>query len=59
MPAVAAISAYSKRIMAAHSTSARTVAIVMDTMAHGLNISHAGVSVPAAMRPPIQNQPGG
>ena len=57
--AVATISAYSKRIMAAHNTNARAMAMVMEMMAHGLNISHAGVLVSAASRPPIQNQPGG
>src|SRR5882757_9472498 len=57
--AVETISAYSKRIMLAHNTKASTIAIVMEMMAHGLNISQAGVSVSTASLPPIQNQPGG
>ena len=57
--AVVTISAYSKRIMLAHNTKATTTATVIDVIAHGLNISHAGVPVSAAIRPPIQNQPGG
>ena len=57
--AVDTISAYSKRIMLTHNTNARATATVMEMMAHGLNISHAGVPVSAASRPPIQNQPGG
>ncbi len=52
-------SAYSKRTIRDHSTSATATAMVIDVMAHGLNISHAGVPVSAAARPPIQNQPGG
>jgi hypothetical protein len=57
--AVDTTSAYSKRIMLAHNTKASTTAIAIDVMAHGLNISHAGVPVSAASRPPSQNQPGG
>src|SRR5262245_61518050 len=57
--AVDTISAYSKRIMLAHNTRASTMAIAMEVIAHGLNISQAGVPVSAASRPPIQNQPGG
>ncbi len=57
--AVDTTSAYSKRIMLAHKTKASTTAIVMEMIAHGLNISQAGVPVSAARRPPIQNQPGG
>ena len=52
-------SAYSKRIMLAHRTSASTIAIVIEMSDHGLNISHPGVPVSAASRPPIQNHPGG
>ena len=51
--------AYSKRIIAAHSASAIATAIAIDVMAHGLNISQAGVPVSAASLPPIQNQPDG
>ena len=57
--AVDTINAYSKRIMLAHNTNATAMAAVIETMAHGLNISHAGVPVIAARRPPIQNHPGG
>jgi hypothetical protein len=57
--AVVTISAYSKRISAAHSTIASTTATAIEVMAHGLNISQAGVPVRAAARPPSQNQPGG
>ncbi len=57
--AVDTTSAYSKRIMSAHNTSASTIATAIDVIDHGLNISHAGVPVSAARRPPIQNQPGG
>ena len=57
--AVDTISAYSKRIMFAHNTNARATATVIEMIAHGLNISHAGVPVSAASRPPSQNQPGG
>ncbi len=57
--AVVTASAYSKRISAAHSTNATATAIAIEVMAHGLNISQAGVPVSAAARPPIQNQPGG
>ena len=57
--AVDTINAYSKRIMLAHSTNATATATVIEMIAHGLNISHAGVPVSAASRPPIQNQPGG
>ncbi len=57
--AVDTINAYSKRIMLAHNTNATATAAVMEMIAHGLNISQAGVPVSAAMRPPIQNQPGG
>ena len=57
--AVVTTRASSKRIIATHSTSATATAAVIDTIDHGLNISHAGVPVSAAIRPPIQNQPGG
>ena len=57
--AVDTISAYSKRIMLAHNTNATTIATAIEVIAHGLNISHAGVPVTAAIRPPIQNQPAG
>ena len=57
--AVLTTSAYSKRTIAAHSTKARTIAIVIEATDHGLNISQAGVPVSAASRPPSQNQPGG
>ncbi len=57
--AVVTISAYSKRISADHNTIASTTAMAIEVMAHGLNISQAGVPVSAAARPPIQNQPGG
>lgn len=57
--AVATISAYSKRIIAAHNTNAAVIAMVMEMMAHGLNISQPGMPVRSASRPPIQNQPGG
>ena len=57
--AVVTISAYSKRIIRHHNTSATATAIVIEVIAHGLNISQPGVPVNAAMRPPIQNQPGG
>ncbi len=53
------ISAYSKRIMLAHNAKATTIATVIDKIAHGLNISHAGMPVNDASRPPIQNQPAG
>ncbi len=33
--------------------------MAIEVIAHGLNISQAGVPVSAAARPPIQNQPGG
>ena len=49
--------ASSKRIIAVHSTSATTMAAVIDTIDHGLNISQAGVPVRSASRPPSQNQP--
>ena len=39
--------------------SASTIATVIETIDHGLNISQAGVPVSAAARPPSQNQPGG
>lgn len=45
--------------MAVHSTNAATIAAVIVMTAHGLNISHAGVPVSAATRPPSQNQPDG
>ena len=45
--------------MLAHNTKASTTAIVIEMIAQGLNISHAGVPVSAASRPPSQNQPGG
>ncbi|CFE39736.1 Uncharacterised protein [Mycobacterium tuberculosis] len=51
--------AYSKRIIRHHSTSATATAMAIEVIAHGLNISQAGVPVSAAARPPIQNQPGG
>src|SRR5829696_10477427 len=54
--AVDTISAYSKRIMFTHNTKASTTAIVIEMIAQGLNISHAGMSVSAASRPPSQNQ---
>ena len=57
--AVVTTKANSKRIIAAHNTNATATAMVIETMAHGLNASHAGVPVNAATRPPIQNQPGG
>ena len=57
--AVETISAYSKRIMLAHNTKAMTIAMVIEVIAHGLNISQAGMPVNAAVRPPIQNQPAG
>ena len=59
--AVAAVtaSAYSNRISRDHNTKAIATAIAIDVIAHGLNISHAGVPVSAAARPPSQNQPGG
>ena len=57
--AVVTASAYSNRISADHSANASTTAIASEVMAHGLNISQAGVPVSAAARPPIQNQPGG
>ncbi len=57
--AVVTISAYSNRIMLAHNTKAITIATAIEVIAHGLNISHAGVPVSAAVRPPIQNQPAG
>ena len=41
--AVVTINAYSKRIMLAHSTNASTIAMVIEMIAQGLNISHAGV----------------
>src|ERR1700737_1209206 len=53
------ISATSKRISLVHNTNATTIATVIEVTAHGLNISHAGVPVSAAARPPIQNHPGG
>jgi hypothetical protein len=56
---VATINASSKRISLDHNTNATTIAMVIDVIAHGLNISHAGVPISAAARPPIQNQPGG
>ena len=45
--------------MLAHSTNATAMAAVIEMIAHGLKISHAGVPVSPASRPPIQNQPGG
>ncbi len=57
--AVVTISAYSNRIIRHHSTSATATAIVIEVIAHGLYISHAGIPVRAAARPPIQNHPGG
>lgn len=57
--AVVTIRAYSNRTNSDHSTSASTTATAMEVMAHGLNISQAGVPVRAAARPPSQNQPGG
>ena len=45
--------------MLAHNMKAITIATAIDVIAHGLNISHAGVPVSAAVRPPIQNQPAG
>ncbi len=57
--AVETIRAYSKRTMLAHNTNANTTAMVIEMIAHGLNISHAGMPVRSASRPPIQNQPGG
>jgi hypothetical protein len=45
--------------MVDHNTNASTIAMAMEVMAHGLNISQAGVPVSAAARPPIQNQPAG
>ena len=57
--AVVTINAYSKRIIVAHNTNANTMATVIEMIAQGLNISHAGVPLNAAIRPPIQNQPGG
>ncbi len=53
------ISAYSNRIIRHHSTSATATAMVIEVIAHGWYISQAGVPVSAAIRPPIQNQPGG
>jgi hypothetical protein len=53
------MSAYSKRIILTHKTNASTTATVIEMTAQGLNTSHAGVPLRAAMRPPIQNQPGG
>ncbi len=57
--AVVTTNAYSKRIIVAHNTNASAMATVIEMIAHGLNISHAGVPLSAAIRPPIQNQPGG
>ena len=57
--AVDTASASSKRIIAAHNTSATAAAAVMEMIAHGLNISQAGMPVRSASRPPSQNQPGG
>ena len=57
--AVDTINAYSKRIMLAHNTNATAIAAVIEMIAHGLNISQAGVPVRTARRPPIQNHPGG
>src|ERR1700730_17820901 len=57
--AAVTISASSKRISLVHNTNATTIATVIEVMAHGLNISQAGVPVSAAARPPIQNHPGG
>ena len=51
--------AYSNRIIVDHNTKATVTAIAMETMAHGLYISQAGVPLSAAARPPIQNHPGG
>ena len=41
--AVDTTSANSKRIMLAHNTNATTTATVIEMIAHGLNISQAGV----------------
>lgn len=59
MVATVTISAYSNRMSADHSVIASTTAIAMETMAHGLNISQAGVPVRAAARLPSQNHPAG
>ena len=58
-PARVTASAYSKRIILFHSTSATAAATAIEVMAHGLYISQAGSPVNAAARPPNQNQPGG
>jgi hypothetical protein len=57
--AVVTASAYSKRIIAAHNVNATATATASEMIDHGLYISHAGVPVSAAARPPSQNQPGG
>ena len=57
--AVVTIRAYSNRIMLAHNTKATTTATAIEVIAHGLNISQAGVPVNAAVLPPSQNQPAG
>ena len=58
--AVVTISAYSKRIIAAHNTNANAMATVIEMIAQGLNISHADVASRTTddRAPPIQNQPG-